>query len=170
MRLNRFQWRSESVSAEGMRDGSVEVAVRINGVAMSATLDTVEADDLAKFIIDQGIAHRSALREQERVAEVVLEPTLPPVFAEIRTAADASHTVMDREQLAMAVDLVVSTQFGSTSLIQRRLRVGLTRARQIMDELERLGVVAQETQPAKVRDVLVSPGWKLPETEGNHAD
>jgi len=170
VRLNGFQWRSENVSAEGRRDGSVEVSVRINSVAMSATLDTVAADDLGKFIIDQGIAHRAVLREQEQLVERVLEPMLPPHLARLRAGAEASFAGFDREQLALAVELVVSTQFGSTSLIQRKLRVGLVKARQIMDELERLGVVAPETQPAKARDVLVSPGWQLPEASagGEH--
>jgi len=159
VRLNGFQWRSENVLAEGKRDGSVEVSVRINGVAMSSTLDTLAADDLAKFIIDQGIAHRAALREQDQMVERLLEPALPPHLARFYG--------FDREQLAMAVELVTTTQFGSRSMIQRRLRVGFAKAGRIMDELERLGVLAPETQPAKARDVLVSPGWRLPEASAD---
>jgi len=83
---------------------------------------------------------------------------------------ETSFVGRDRELLVDAVELVVTTQFGSMSMIQRWLRVGLVRACQIMDELERLKVVAPPVGQFRSRAVLVSPGWRLPELGDPHAD
>jgi S-DNA-T family DNA segregation ATPase FtsK/SpoIIIE len=111
-----------------------------------AFVDTPEVDEITDFIGDQ--------QGYEKVFEL-------PEYVDEKEFENKTFDAMDRDSLFDdAAKIIVQTQSGSTSLLQRRMKLGYNRAGRLMDQLEAAGIVGP-SQGSKVRDVLVKTEAEL---------
>jgi S-DNA-T family DNA segregation ATPase FtsK/SpoIIIE len=123
--------------------GKGDMLISYNGELVRlqcAFVDTPEVDKIVDFIGDQrGYAQAFLL----------------PEYVDEKEMEGKDFDLNDKDALFEdAARLIVASQSGSTSLLQRRMKLGYNRAGRLMDQLEAAGVVGPN-QGSKVRDVLI---------------
>lgn len=109
-------------------------------------VDTPEVDKITDFIGDQ---------------RGYPQPFLLPEYVDEKEMEAKGFDVNDKDPLFDdAAKIIVMSQIGSTSLLQRRMKLGYNRAGRLMDQLEAAGVVGPN-QGSKVRDVLIKTESEL---------
>jgi S-DNA-T family DNA segregation ATPase FtsK/SpoIIIE len=105
--------------------------------------------------------------EVEKVVEFVGEQKGYPSAFELPEVVDEKDNedrdldLLSKDPLFNeAASLIVQSQMGSTSLIQRRLKLGYNRAGRLMDQLEAAGIVGP-SKGSKVREVLFKTEYEL---------
>ncbi|MBE2280413.1 MAG: DUF87 domain-containing protein [Ignavibacteriaceae bacterium] len=112
----------------------------------------------SSFIDQQEVIHivdflKSQAPEVEYINEIVESQTSEK--DDMDAGADTSEFGNDGDMLEQAIRIVVASQKGSSSFLQRRLRIGFNRAASLLEELEELGVVGP-ANGSKPREVLIS--------------
>jgi S-DNA-T family DNA segregation ATPase FtsK/SpoIIIE len=111
-----------------------------------AFVDTPEVEKVCEFIGDQKGA---------------IMPYILPKYEDIKDLQEKEFDKNDKDELfEEAARLIVQNQVGSTSLIQRRMKLGYNRAGRLMDQLEAAGIVGKNVG-SKARDVLIKTEFEL---------
>ncbi|NKY88898.1 DNA translocase FtsK [Nocardia veterana] len=149
-------------AAEATRAEAEAVAEAWSERMREAGIDPAEVKTLADDIEsgrttpDQATNQTRDIVSEQLAEQYVEEQFMMTTAAEIAAKAQEPqfHPDWGDEKFVRAANLMVNSQFGSTSMLQRRLHIGYREAEQLMDRLERRGIVGP-SNGSLVRDVLV---------------
>ncbi|MEO7802577.1 MAG: DNA translocase FtsK, partial [Ginsengibacter sp.] len=129
--------------------GKGDMLISYNGELVRlqcAFVDTPEVDKITEFI-----GYQEGYPEQYYL----------PIYEDEKETQSKNFDAKDRDDLFEdAAKIIVTSQMGSTSLLQRRMKLGYNRAGRLMDQLEAAGVVGPN-QGSKVREVLIKTDAEL---------
>jgi DNA segregation ATPase FtsK/SpoIIIE, S-DNA-T family len=129
--------------------GKGDMLISYNGEVtrlQCAFVDTPEVEDITEFIGDQ---------------QGYPQAFLLPEYIDEKELEGKEFDLSDRDALFEdAARLIVQNQVGSTSLLQRRMKLGYNRAGRLMDQLEAAGIVGAN-QGSKARDVIIKTEMEL---------
>jgi DNA segregation ATPase FtsK/SpoIIIE, S-DNA-T family len=129
--------------------GKGDMLISYNGEVtrlQCAFVDTPEVEEITEFIGDQ---------------QGYPQAFLLPEYIDEKELEGKDFDLSDRDALFEdAARLIVQNQIGSTSLLQRRMKLGYNRAGRLMDQLEAAGIVGAN-QGSKARDVIIKTEMEL---------
>ncbi len=129
--------------------GKGDMLISYNGEVtrlQCAFVDTPEVEEITEFIGDQ---------------QGYPQAFLLPEYIDEKELEGKEFDLSDRDALFEdAARLIVQNQIGSTSLLQRRMKLGYNRAGRLMDQLEAAGIVGAN-QGSKARDVIIKTEMEL---------
>lgn len=100
----------------------------------------------------QSLVRAKAEGDEETIEKVTQQPLLEELRAQEEEAAQAAQ--YEDELLPDAIEMVRKLNRASTSLLQRRFRIGYTRAARLIDAMEEQGIIGPPTGTSKAREVL----------------
>jgi S-DNA-T family DNA segregation ATPase FtsK/SpoIIIE len=101
-------------------------------------------------------------KAEEGVEETAVVTTTPtphaqqPLWEELQKIAEEQESELEDDLLPEAIKMVRQLNKASTSLLQRRFRIGYTRAARLIDHMEDKGIIGPPTGTSKAREVIVS--------------
>ncbi len=122
-----------------------------------AYISTEETEAVMEWFRARRLAREAAQAAEQRESDII--EFMRTQEADADGGGGPKDSDQDRDDLfRQAAEVCVQNQGGSTSLLQRRLKIGYGRAARIIDQLEAAGILGPQEGPSKPREVLIGLG------------